>query len=58
MDQSLGLDDLKYNQLEAVAATLENLLFLAGAVSVKNRVLVKLIAWLMSVEQESPFSIM
>ncbi|HCG7603078.1 TPA: DNA helicase II, partial [Vibrio parahaemolyticus] len=58
MDPSLLLDDLNDKQREAVAAPLENLLVLAGAGSGKTRVLVHRIAWLMSVEQASPFSIM
>ncbi|WP_100754251.1 DNA helicase II [Vibrio salilacus] len=58
MDPSLLLDGLNDKQREAVAAPLENLLILAGAGSGKTRVLVHRIAWLMSVEQASPFSIM
>ncbi|ENJ1928801.1 DNA helicase II [Vibrio parahaemolyticus] len=58
MDPSLLLDGLNDKQREVVAAPLENLLVLAGAGSGKTRVLVHRIAWLMSVEQASPFSIM
>ncbi|EGR2026485.1 DNA helicase II [Vibrio cholerae] len=58
IDPSLLLDGLNDKQREAVAAPLENLLILAGAGSGKTRVLVQRIAWLMSVEEASPFSVM
>ncbi|HAS3190863.1 TPA: DNA helicase II [Vibrio cholerae] len=58
IDPSLLLDGLNDKQREAVAAPLENLLILAGVGSGKTRVLVHRIAWLMSVEEASPFSVM
>src|SRR5688572_12752861 len=57
MDVSYILDDLNPAQREAVAAPAGNMLVLAGAGSGKTRVLVHRIAWLIEVEQISPYGI-
>ncbi len=58
MDVSQLLDQLNSAQREAVSAPAGHQLILAGAGSGKTRVLVHRIAWLIQVEQVSPFSIM
>lgn len=58
MDVSYLLDSLNDKQREAVAAPRSNMLVLAGAGSRKTRVLVHRIARLLSVENNSPYSIM
>lgn len=58
MDVSNLFDSLNEKQREVVAAPRCNLLVLAGAGSGKTRVLVQRIAWLLSVENCSPCSIM
>ncbi len=58
MNSSTLLDSLNNAQQAAVSAPLSHLLILAGAGSGKTRVLVHRIAWLLQVEQSSPFNIL
>jgi DNA helicase-2/ATP-dependent DNA helicase PcrA len=58
MDVSPILDPLNEAQREAVTAPLGSILVLAGAGSGKTRVLVHRIAWLLAVENASPWSVM
>ncbi|NIB39471.1 DNA helicase II [Pseudomaricurvus alkylphenolicus] len=58
MDVSPILDNLNDAQRQAVTAAPCNQLILAGAGSGKTRVLVHRIAWLIQVEQVSPYSIL
>ena len=57
-DISFLLDSLNDAQRQVVAAPLGQQLVLAGAGSGKTRVLVHRMAWLMAVEQASPYSIL
>jgi len=58
MDVTPILDPLNDAQREAVTADAPSVLVLAGAGSGKTRVLTHRIAWLVNVEQVSPFSIL
>jgi len=58
MDISLIVDQLNEPQRQAVAADSVHQLVLAGAGSGKTRVLVHRIAWLLKVENTSPFAVM
>ncbi len=58
MDVSWILDDLNEPQREAVTAPLGSLRVLAGAGSGKTRVLTRRIAWLLTVDNASPWSIL
>jgi len=58
MDVSWILDDLNEPQRQAVTAPLGSLRVLAGAGSGKTRVLTRRIAWLLAMENASPWSIL
>ena len=58
MDVTTILNPLNAAQREAVTSTDKHLLVLAGAGSGKTRVLVHRIAWLIQVENHSPYSIL
>lgn len=58
MDVSYLLDRLNDKQRDAVAASPQHMLVLAGAGSGKTRVLVHRLAWLMQVERVAPFSLL
>jgi len=58
MDISQIIDPLNKAQRQAVCSETQNTLVLAGAGSGKTRVLVHRIAWLVQVENVSPYSIM
>ena len=58
MDVSYILEDLNDAQREAVCATSQNTLVLAGAGSGKTRVLVHRIAWMIQTEGASPHSVL
>ncbi|WP_461483307.1 DNA helicase II [Porticoccus sp.] len=58
MDVTAILDPLNSAQRDAVSSQAKHLLVLAGAGSGKTRVLVHRIAWLIQVEQISPYSLL
>ncbi len=58
MDVSNLLDDLNDAQRQAVCSDAQSLLVLAGAGSGKTRVLVQRMAWLVAIEQATPYSLL